>query len=88
MTFETFQIVEAEREPLEHERQIAIRDNEKVLRRLFQKWRREKEAEEGKSYIDKSISTLISTLTQQFVLGFEKTAALNSITKLENSLML
>ena len=44
MTFETFQIVEAERELLEHERQIAIRDNEKVLRRLFQKWRREKEA--------------------------------------------
>ncbi len=51
MTFETFQIVEAERELLEHERQIAIRDNEKVLRRLFQKWRREKEAEEGKFVI-------------------------------------
>ena len=41
MTFETFQIVEAERELLEHESN-SNQDNEKVLRRLFQKWRREK----------------------------------------------
>ena len=47
ITFETFQIVEAEREVLEHERAIAIQDNKKVLMRLFHRWRAEREAAEG-----------------------------------------